>query len=242
MFDYKVPKCIRAALDQSDFRVVCLAPDEGPAEMMVMDVIGDDFFGDGLTASKAVDFIRDNKDRDILVRINSPGGLAYEGLQIYNALGQHQKNVTVRVEGLAFSAASIIAMAGDTIEMHEASDIGIHRAAVVAIGNQFEMQDAMNWLRNLDEHLVNIYTARTGQSRDTIRDMLDGVSDGTLMRAEEAVELGFADKVIPAKAKSDKKESKNRIDETKTRQICNAWKVQNAERQNQIAAARRKMI
>ena len=143
-------------------------------ELLIMEEIGEGFFGDGISATDVVGFVNKHRGENILVRINSPGGLVYDGLVIYNALANHDSTVEVVIEGLAFSAASFIAMAGDTIKMHEASDIGIHRSMGMAIGNSRVMSGVVEWLNTIDDHLIDIYSARTGHARDTIEDWLDG--------------------------------------------------------------------
>lgn len=196
---------VDGASDDS-FRVfVKNSSDQDPTELYVFDTVGDSFFGDGVTALDVKKLLASNRSKQIDVYINSLGGLAYDGLSIYNELTRHDGRVEVTITGVAFSAASIIAMAGDVIRMHEASDIGIHRASTFAYGNKSTMIDASQWLENLDQHLIDIYSARTGASRSQVEQWLDGVDDGTLWRAKDAVEIGFADELIPSKQKSKEK-------------------------------------
>ena len=185
--------------EESGFRVFTNVNDDGAVDLMVMDIIGDDFYGDGITAKSVAAFLAANVTRDVNVRINSMGGDAYQGLTIYNSLANHPGKVTVTIEGLAYSAASLIAMAGDEIRMHEASDIGIHRAATVRFGNSKTFAATLEWLNTLDGHLQEIYSARTGMDAKTIEAYLDGTDDGTLFNARDAVKLGFADTIIPLK-------------------------------------------
>lgn len=220
MFNLRMPKNIRCAAEDSKFRVYCKANEES-VDLMIVDVIGDDWLGDGITAASAMKFLSEHRDKPINVRINSPGGLAYDGLQIYNALSQHEKPVTATIEGLAFSAASIIAMAADVIRMHEASDIGIHRAGMVVFGNRSVMQDAINWLDVIDEHLVEIYQSRTGASRDQVVDWLDGELDGTLFSAKEAMDAGFADEIIPTKKKANSEIEKSIRSQVRSTNVMN---------------------
>lgn len=169
----------------------------------------------GISTSAVKEFLADNRGKDVKLYINSEGGRGYEGISMYNALGSHDGNVTAIIDGLAFSAASVVAMAADKIVMYEASDIGIHRAWGIAIGNQKDMVDHAAWLNNLDEHMLGIYSDRTGKDRKQVEEWMDGVSDGTLFSAKEAVEHGFADEMIPNKTKSrDKiKSAKSKLSE-----------------------------
>tara|TARA_A100001391_G_scaffold205094_1_gene203447 strand:+ start:499 stop:1212 length:714 start_codon:yes stop_codon:yes gene_type:complete len=200
-----MPRCLAAVdtpqkAEQSSRMRASIRNDGNVAELLIMDQIGEDSYGDGVSAESVVNFLRINRTKPINVRINSPGGLVYEGLVIMNALASHDATVTVTIEGLAYSAASFIAMAGDTVRMYKASDFGIHRASIIAMGNRKEIQSVRDWLNTIDNHLVDIYQAKTGQPRKKIIDWLDGVSDGTVFSADEALKAGFCDEVIDPKA------------------------------------------
>jgi len=157
--------------------------------------------GTGISAAAVKTFLMDNKSKPVSVFINSDGGLAYEGFVMYNALLSHEAKVTAIIDGLAFSAASFVPMAADEIVMYEASHIGIHRAWGMAIGNAKEMRAQAEWLDTMDDTLVGIYLARTGQSDKAINKALDGKDDGTLFSAQEAVDFGLADRIISNKSK-----------------------------------------
>jgi len=134
----------------------------------------------------------------ITVRINSPGGDVFAGMQIYNMLKDRSGDVTVIVDALAASAASFIAMAGDKIIMNTGSQMMIHKASTIVWGNEDEMLEVIEMLRKTDDNLVSIYVARTGKSAEEIKDLL---AKETWFNAEEAVEMGFADEAIPGKTK-----------------------------------------
>lgn len=169
-------------------------------ELLIYDQIGEDIYGDGVPAESVVSFLKTNRTKPVNVRINSPGGLVYDGMVIYNALASHSPTVTVTIEGLAYSMASVIALAGDKMRMYKASDYGIHRAWGVAIGNYKDMQDSVDWLKTIDQHMVEIYAAKTGKSASQIAKWMDGVSDGTLFSAAEAKKHGFCDEIIDPKS------------------------------------------
>lgn len=159
------------------------------AEISIYDEIG--FWG--VTAK---DFITDLKSvsaKDITLFINSPGGSVFDGLAIYNALRQHPANVTVKVMGVAASAASFIAMAGDRIVMPENAFMMVHNPMGAVFGNADEMRDWADTLDKIAASLVGIYVARTGKSEDEIKSLLDAE---TWLTASEAVDLGFADEVL----------------------------------------------
>ena len=130
---------------------------------------------------------------DITVWINSPGGDCVAAAQIYNMLTQYKGNVTVKIDGIAASAASVIAMAGNTVLMSPVSMMMIHNPATVAFGDHSEIQKAMDMLAEVKESIINAYVIKTGLSRSKLSHLMDAE---TWMDANKAVELGFADDII----------------------------------------------
>lgn len=193
------------------------------AELYILDQIGEDWMSDGITAQDVVAFLNSNQDRDIRVVINSPGGSVYDGLTMYNALKSHAGEVRVEIVGQAYSAASFVAMAGDHIAIHQAADIGIHQAHVVYAGNANGMRAIASYLETIDEHLVDIYEARTGQARDVIASQMEGEDKGvlgTLMSATEAKELGYVDEIIENKKKKKQYASVDQTAKTAKKRIA----------------------
>lgn len=127
---------------------------------------------------------------DIVVWVNSPGGDCVAASQIYTMLMDYTGNVTVKIDGLAASAASVIAMAGTKVLMAPTSLMMIHNPLTVAIGDTEEMQKAIAMLDEVKESIINAYEIKTGQSRAKISHLMDGE---TWMNANKAIELGFAD-------------------------------------------------
>lgn len=130
---------------------------------------------------------------DITVWINSPGGDCVAAAQIYNMLTQYKGNVTVKIDGIAASAASVIAMAGNTVLMSPVSMMMIHNPATVAFGDHAEMQKAIDMLAEVKESIINAYVIKTGLSRSKLSHLMDAE---TWMDANKAIELGFADDII----------------------------------------------
>ena len=162
----------------------------------IYDQIGADWWtGEGTTAKRISGALRAIGDKHATVYINSPGGDVFEGLAIYNLLREHQAGVTVKVVGVAASAAAIIAMAGSRIEVARAGFLMIHNSWTVAIGNQHDMRETADWLAPFDKTQVDIFAARTGESPEKIAKMLDAE---TWIGGQEAVDTGFADALLPA--------------------------------------------
>ena len=184
---------------ESSIRIRCtMDKSDGPLELSIMDTIGSDGFGGGISASDIQTVIAAHKDREIHATINSLGGSFYEGLAIANAIISHEQPTQATVTGIAYSAASLIAAAFDTVVMHEASDFGIHRAWTFAMGNAEDLKETIAWLERVDEHAITVYQAKTGSDRGDIYDWLvgEGSTDGTVFTAQQAVEAGFADRMI----------------------------------------------
>lgn len=184
----------------SDFKVAVKAQDDS-VDIMIHGVIGDDWMA--LDSGSVAGFLKANRGKPLNVDINSPGGLAYDGVATYNAMIQHDAPVNVTITGIAASAASIIAMAGDTIKIAENASLMIHRAWGVGVGNQKTMLDLADFLDKLDNQIAATYAARTGRKSDTMLKLMDGAVDGTTFSGAEAVKQGFADEVIPLKTKKD---------------------------------------
>ena len=127
---------------------------------------------------------------DITVWINSPGGDCIAAAQIYNMLMEYKGNVTVKVDGIAASAASVIAMAGTSVLMSPVSMMMIHNPMVAAFGDHTEMEKAIEMLQSVKDSIINAYEIKTGLSRTKISHMMDAE---TWMDAGKAAELGFCD-------------------------------------------------
>ena len=139
---------------------------------------------------------------DITVWINSPGGDCVAAAQIYNMLTNYKGKVTVKIDGIAASAASVIAMAGDTVLVSPVSMLMIHNPATIAWGDHAQMQKAIDMLSEVKESIINAYVLKTGLSRPKLSHLMDAE---TWMDANKAVELGFADEIMTrAKAEPEK--------------------------------------
>lgn len=129
---------------------------------------------------------------DITVWINSPGGDCVAAAQIYNMLMDYKGNVTVKIDGIAASAASVIAMAGTKVLVSPVSMLMIHNPMTVAAGNTEEMERAISMLDSVKDSIINAYEIKTGLSRAKISHLMDAE---TWMDANSAVEMGFADEI-----------------------------------------------
>ena len=172
----------------------------------VFDVIGQDYWtGEGVTAKRIAAALRSIGERDVVVNVNSPGGDMFEGLAIYNLLREHKGSVTVKVLGVAASAASIIAMAGDEVQIARAGFLMIHNAWICACGNRHDFRDFAAYLEPFDASMADIYAARTGQDLATVQKMMDGE---TWIGGTAAIEQGFADALLASDEVAEQDEDK----------------------------------
>lgn len=162
---------------------------DGEASISIYDTIGDNWEGTGVTARRISAALRSIGARAVTVNINSPGGDFFEGVAIYNLLRTHAAKVTVQVMGLAASAASVIAMAGDEILMGDGAFLMIHNAWAVAIGNRHDLAAAAEQLAPFDAAMAQVYAERAGIARDAAATLMD---KETWLGAAQAVDQGFA--------------------------------------------------
>lgn len=164
-------------------------------EILVYEEIGENWWsGGGVTAKTVTDSIKAAGGFDrIAVRINSPGGDCFEGVAIYNLLRSQNKPVDVYVDGIAASAASVIAMAGDTISVGVGAMLMIHNAACMAFGEAAALRKMADTLENISVTVGGIYVLRTGQDAAAVKELMDAE---TWMSADEAIAKGFATAVM----------------------------------------------
>ncbi|EPR9001903.1 head maturation protease, ClpP-related [Cronobacter sakazakii] len=177
---------------------------DGDNSISIFDVIGADYWGEGVTASRIAGALRSLNGADVTVNINSPGGDMFEGLAIYNLLREYDGKVTVKVLGLSASAASIIAMAGDEVQIGRGAFLMIHNCWVYAMGNRHDLAQIAADMAPFDKAMSDIYQARSGLDAETVDRMMDGE---TYIGGSEAVEKGFADSLLSADEIADDDES-----------------------------------
>lgn len=194
---------------------ICAAAIKNTAtSISVLDPIGADMWGEGVTAKRIAAVLRQADGADVVVNINSPGGDYFEGLAIYNLLREYKGNVTCRVLGMAASAASIIAMAGNELQIARASFLMIHNTWVAAAGDRHAFREVAEWLEPFDAAAASIYAARTGGDVAEVAAMLDRE---TWIGGEAAVAQGFADTLLES-------------DEIETAQAAGAFTPQAAQK------------
>lgn len=166
-------------------------------ELVLYGTVGGSVFSDeGFSAREVVDALSTLKG-DIAVRINSGGGSVFDGVAIYEALKAHRGAVTVHVDGIAASAASVIAMAGKTIVVPDAAMLMIHNAWTVTVGDASDHAKSAGVLEKINGQLADVYAKRAKLKRAYVAELMD---DETWMTGGEAVDMGFADRTSEAEA------------------------------------------
>ncbi|QQN73946.1 head maturation protease, ClpP-related [Croceicoccus sp. YJ47] len=184
------------APDFQHFEVRALA--SSTPTISIFDYIGDDGDGGGVSASRIAGALRQIGNKPVTVEINSPGGSYFEGVAIYNLLRRHTQPVNVQVLGIAASAASVIAMAGDEIAIAHNAEIMIHEARGLFFGTKSEMKDGWETLGRIDDAMTSTYAARTGRDKAEFDAMIAGKD--VFFRGQEAIDAGLADVMMEREA------------------------------------------
>lgn len=184
--------------------------------------IGESFWAESVSAND-VKLSLESMTGDVLVRINSAGGSVFDGFAIYNLLKQHNGTVTVKIDALAASAASVIAMAGDVVEMADNALFMMHNPWTIALGESKDMIKTAELLDKIRDSIVTTYKSKTDISEQEISDMMD---EETWLSADEAIAKGFATSKTSERAAIENKIEKpwmNRVIEPEEREPNTAF-------------------
>ena len=187
--------------DDSGGRVLRL---EGPID-------SDSFWGDEITPQAFREDLY-AEEGDITLWVNSPGGNVFAAAEIYTMLRDYPGSVTVRIASIAASAASVVAMAGNLVQISPTGMLMVHDPSTIAMGNARDMEKAISTLNEVKESIINAYAFKTGLSRNRISKLM---SDETWLNAKKAVELGFADEIL-FEAKKPQEPEKETEEESET--------------------------
>lgn len=179
-------------IDKADwYKIEALSEDS--TEVMIYDVIGWPFND----AGEIIRALAGINTKSLTVRINSPGGDVFDAMAIFNALQSHKSKIVTKIESLAASAASFIALAGKEVQAYQNAMVMIHDPWVLAAGNQYDLRETADILEKISGNMVDIYSQNSNVGKKEIRDMLKAESWFT---AKEAKEKGFVDTIIDGKA------------------------------------------
>ena len=195
IINLNVPKHIENAVKDEKFFVLF---NETPQELEIFltGIVGDEYTqSDSASISK---ILSSNKGKPVTMRVNSPGGLAFDGLAIHNAIAAHDGPTTGIIESLAASAASLAVIGCDVVKMYANATYHIHEGLSFAFGHIADLQDSIEWLQQFNSAAVDTYSAKTGQTTKAMaKALLGDKGDGTKFSAEQAKAAGFIDEIIP---------------------------------------------
>ena len=191
---------------------VANATEDTPARMDLYGFVGANNYWDdsaqAVTTKGVNDALAEIEGNSVDVHINSYGGDAFEGIGIYNALKQSDKTINIYIDAIAASAASVIAMAGDTIFIPSNAQLMVHHALTFEYGNAQDFAKAIDMLNKMDNSLIATYKTRFAGTDQELNDLLDAE---TWLNADEAVAFGFADKIIDYSEDDDQEDKSENV-------------------------------
>ncbi|MEF8682009.1 UNVERIFIED_CONTAM: Clp protease ClpP [Bacillus cereus] len=223
---------------QPKFLMMDKQPESKKVVAYMYGVVGSGWFGD-ISAEKTREMFDNIDAEEIEIRINSGGGDAFEGIAICNYLRNHKAHVTVVVDGLAASAASLIAMGADKVVMPSNTTMMVHRASTYAYGNADSLEKQAKMLRDVDDALIQSYRNRFNGEFFELEALLD---NETYMTAEKALSYGLCDEIVDSEKSVDSKEENPKPEEEASIENEGDKRIQNAERSANFMASLLKSI
>lgn len=190
----KIPSHLLASFHDNSMQVLYNVT-EDTVDIWLHGIVGDEYTEtDSLSIGR---ILAANRGKPVNLRVNSPGGLAYDGVAMYNAIDAHDGPTTGIIEGMAGSAASLAVIACDTVKCHSTAVFHPHYSLIVAMGHQAEIREALAIQERLDQDLEEVYAEASGRSQKDVQvDLLGPNGDGTRFSAEAALAAGYVDEII----------------------------------------------
>ena len=216
--DLFTPKSIKNAAKNDDFRVFWAESDAG-IEVLLFGTVGDDYTETDAGSIQRI--LSANRNKPVTMRVNSFGGLAFDGLAIYNALADHPAPTRGIIESVAASAASLAVLGADRVLMQANAIFHILEGLAAGVGHIADLRETIDWLEKFNAAAVATYAAKTGKLEEELAAALLGANgDGTKYTAAEALQMGFIDEILQNR-KTGKNTAKNRAAELAARaKIC----------------------
>ena len=200
--DLFTPKSIKNSTKTDDFAVFYAQNSDG-IEVFLYGVVGDEYTQ--TDAGSIARVLSANRNAPVTMRVNSFGGLAFDGMAIYNALADHAGPTVGIIESVAASAASLAVLGADRVQMQANAIYHIHEGIAGAVGHIADLQEVVDWLKAFNAAAVATYAAKTGKSEEMLAAALLGENgDGTKYTAAQALEMGFVDEVLPIGKRASK--------------------------------------
>jgi len=216
--DLFTPKSTKNAAKNDEFRVFWAESDAG-IEVLLFGTVGDDYTETDAGSIQRI--LSANRNKPVTMRVNSFGGLAFDGLAIYNALADHPAPTRGIIESVAASAASLAVLGADRVLMQANAIFHIHEGLAAGVGHIADLRETIDWLEKFNAAAVATYAAKTGKPEEELAQALLGANgDGTKYTAAEALQMGFIDEILQPR-KTGKNTAKNRAAELAARaKIC----------------------
>lgn len=181
-----------------------------------------DYFGmSSVYPKKVQQAIENDEDEEIVLDVASNGGDVFSASEIYTMLKSSGKNIVVNIQGLAASAASVISMAGNTVNISPTAQLMIHKASVIGAGNADDFEHEAKVLNGIDESIASAYELKTGMKQE---DLLQMMANETWLNAKEAVDKGFADNIMFSNDEDEEIVVTNSISHLPSKQAINKFK------------------
>lgn len=181
-----------------------------------------DYFGmSSVYPKKVQQAIENDEDEEIILDVASNGGDVFSASEIYTMLKSSGKNIVVNIQGLAASAASVISMAGNTVNISPTAQLMIHKASVIGAGNADDFEHEAKVLNGIDESIASAYELKTGMKQE---DLLQMMANETWLNAKEAVDKGFADNIMFSNDEEEEIVVTNSISHLPSKQAINKFK------------------
>lgn len=181
-----------------------------------------DYFGmSSVYPKKVQQAIENDEDEEIILDVASNGGDVFSASEIYTMLKSSGKNIVVNIQGLAASAASVISMAGNTVNISPTAQLMIHKASVIGAGNADDFEHEAKVLNGIDESIASAYELKTGMKQE---DLLQMMASETWLNAKEAVDKGFADNIMFSNDENEEIVITNSINHIPSKQAINKFK------------------
>lgn len=208
MIKCEIPSGLHASISAQRVNVQLQASDDA-VDIFIHGVVGDPW--DESDSKTVNQVLSANRGKPVTVRVNSPGGLAYDGVAIYNAIDAHDGPTTGIIEGMAGSAASLIVMACDTVRCFKTAVFHPHYSLIMAMGHQADIREALAIQERLDEDLEEVYQEASGRTLEQVKqDLIGPNGDGTRFSATAALEAGYVDELIEHNKRKEQVASTNR--------------------------------
>lgn len=209
-----MPARIRNSISDPQWKVFTNVTADG-VDIRLDGVVGDEYTQSDAASIRGI--LRQNSKKPVTLRVASGGGLAFDGINIHNAMAEHDGPTVGIVESLAASAAAVAVLGAQTVKMNANATFMIHESIGVAMGHAWEIREMLQWMDRLDGAIAETIADKTGLALDVVSKHLKGNGDGTVFTAQEALQAGYVHEIIGKKEPAKTQPKRNEVDEQRFR-------------------------